>query len=55
MKLCPGAAAVQSQPQSQPHRGQQTISQFPLLSPDPPWQGGARPRAAEVRQPREHC
>ena len=25
------------------------------LSPDPPWQGGARPRAAEVRQPREHC
>ena len=25
------------------------------LSPDPPWQGGAGPRAAEVRQPREHC
>ena len=58
MKLFPGAAAVQSQPrhqhQHQPHRSQPPADNFSIsaLSPDPLWQGGARPRAAEVRQPR---
>ena len=60
MKLLPGAAAVQSQPrhrhqqQHQPHHIQPAADNFSIsaLSPDPLWQGGARPRAAEVRQPR---